>query len=90
MAYRVEGQSVTLYLDCVKLVTLDVLRGPDPEVSLEGVTVFGTRLLDDDVFEVGMQICASVYMCVCLRMLCSKTWSELRTKDELNGGERER
>lgn len=54
MAYSVEGQSVTLYLDCVRLDTLDLLRGHDPHVSTEGVTVFGTRLLDEDVFEVGI------------------------------------
>uniref|UniRef100_A0A8D3BL76 Fibrillar collagen NC1 domain-containing protein n=1 Tax=Scophthalmus maximus TaxID=52904 RepID=A0A8D3BL76_SCOMX len=54
VAYSVEGQSVTLYLDCVRLDTLDLLRGHDPHVSTEGVTVFGTRLLDEDVFEVGI------------------------------------
>lgn len=71
VAYSVEGQSVTLYLDCAKLDTLDLLRGYDPQVSIEGVTVFGTRLLDDDVFEVGILMCASVHMrvCVSLRML---------------------
>lgn len=53
MAYSVEGESVTLYLDCAKLDTIELLRGPDPQVSIEGVTVFGTRLLDDYVFEVG-------------------------------------
>lgn len=52
IAYSVEGQSVTLYLDCVKLDTLDLLRGPEPHISTDGVVVFGTRLLDDDVFEV--------------------------------------
>uniref|UniRef100_A0A8C9WZ00 Collagen, type V, alpha 3b n=1 Tax=Sander lucioperca TaxID=283035 RepID=A0A8C9WZ00_SANLU len=55
VAYSVEGQSVTLYLDCVKLDTLDLLRGQDPHVSTEGVTVFGTRLLDEDVFEGDIQ-----------------------------------
>uniref|UniRef100_A0A8D3CES1 Fibrillar collagen NC1 domain-containing protein n=1 Tax=Scophthalmus maximus TaxID=52904 RepID=A0A8D3CES1_SCOMX len=55
VAYSVEGQSVTLYLDCVRLDTLDLLRGHDPHVSTEGVTVFGTRLLDEDVFEGDIQ-----------------------------------
>lgn len=54
VAYSVLGQTVTLYLDCVKLDTLDLLRGFDPHVSTEGVTVFGTRLLDEGVFEVGL------------------------------------
>lgn len=52
MAYSVEGQKVTLYLDCQKVATLDLPRGPEPRVSTEGVTVFGTRLLDEEVFEV--------------------------------------
>uniref|UniRef100_A0A665T583 Collagen, type V, alpha 3b n=1 Tax=Echeneis naucrates TaxID=173247 RepID=A0A665T583_ECHNA len=55
IAYSVEGQSVTLYLDCAKLDTLDLLRGYDPHVSTDGVTVFGTRLLDEDVFEGDIQ-----------------------------------
>lgn len=44
---------MTLYLDCVKHETLELLRGLNPRVSTEGVTVFGTRLLDEGVFEVG-------------------------------------
>ena len=52
MAYSVEGQSVTLYLDCEKVDTMELLRGPDPQISTGGVTVFGTRLLDEEVFEV--------------------------------------
>lgn len=43
-----------MYLDCVKHETLELLRGLDPHVSTEGVTVFGTRLLDEGVFEVGL------------------------------------
>uniref|UniRef100_A0A665TQ44 Collagen, type V, alpha 3b n=1 Tax=Echeneis naucrates TaxID=173247 RepID=A0A665TQ44_ECHNA len=61
IAYSVEGQSVTLYLDCAKLDTLDLLRGYDPHVSTDGVTVFGTRLLDEDVFEVRIPLLA--YVC---------------------------
>lgn len=44
---------MTLYLDCQKVETLDLLRGDNAVVSTDGVTVFGTRLLDEDVFEVG-------------------------------------
>uniref|UniRef100_A0A3Q3FG64 Thrombospondin-like N-terminal domain-containing protein n=1 Tax=Kryptolebias marmoratus TaxID=37003 RepID=A0A3Q3FG64_KRYMA len=51
VAYSVEGQAVTLYLDCEKVDTLDLLRGHEPRVSTDGVTVFGTRLLDEGVFE---------------------------------------
>ncbi|KAJ8367080.1 hypothetical protein AAFF_G00331350 [Aldrovandia affinis] len=55
IAYSVEGKAVTLYLDCQKVQTLDLLRGDDPVVSTEGVTVFGTRLLDEEVFEGDIQ-----------------------------------
>lgn len=47
------GKSVTLYLDCQKIETQRLRRGDDAAVSTDGVTVFGTRLLDKAVFEVG-------------------------------------
>lgn len=47
------GKSVTLYLDCQKMETQSLQRGDDAAVSTDGVTVFGTGLLDKSVFEVG-------------------------------------
>lgn len=44
---------MTLYLDCKKVETVELLRGDNAVVSTEGVTVFGTRLLDEEIFEVG-------------------------------------
>lgn len=55
IAYSVLDKSVTLYVDCQKIETLDLLRGDNAIVSTEGVTVFGTRLLDEDVFEGDIQ-----------------------------------
>ncbi|KAI5620898.1 collagen alpha-3(V) chain precursor [Silurus asotus] len=55
IAYSVDGKTVTLYLDCKKVETLDLHRGDDPVVRTDGVTVFGTRLLDKDVFEGDIQ-----------------------------------
>uniref|UniRef100_A0A3P9NHH6 Thrombospondin-like N-terminal domain-containing protein n=1 Tax=Poecilia reticulata TaxID=8081 RepID=A0A3P9NHH6_POERE len=52
IAYSVLDKTVTLYLDCQKVETLDLQRGDDAVVSTEGVVVFGTRLLDEEVFEV--------------------------------------
>lgn len=49
-----QDKSVTLYLDCQRVETLDLRRGENAEVSTDGVTVFGTRLLDEAVFEVGL------------------------------------
>ncbi|KAL0197057.1 hypothetical protein M9458_005597, partial [Cirrhinus mrigala] len=51
IAFSVEGKSVTLYLDCKKVQTLELMRGDNPVVSTDGVVVFGTRLLDEEVFE---------------------------------------
>lgn len=64
IAYSVEGKSVTLYLDCKKVETLDLHRGDAPVVRTDGVTVFGTRLLDEDVFEVKINTEAG-RRCVC-------------------------
>ncbi|KAI2666046.1 Collagen alpha-1(V) chain [Labeo rohita] len=49
IAYSIEGKSVTLYLDCKKVQTLELMRGDNPAVSTDGVVVFGTRLLDEEV-----------------------------------------
>lgn len=48
-----EGTNVSLLVDCHLLATLPLERGPQPLVSTEGVTIFGARLLDEEVFEVG-------------------------------------
>lgn len=52
IAYSIQGKSITLYLDCKKGQTAELARGDDPVVSTDGVMVFGTRLLDEAVFEV--------------------------------------
>lgn len=61
IAYSVHGKSVTLYLDCKKVQTAELLRGDDPVVSTDGVTVFGTRLLDEAVFEVRSTLAVSYH-----------------------------
>lgn len=53
IAYSVQDKSVTLFLDCELVETLELRRGNSAAVSTEGVTVLGTRLLDEVVFEVG-------------------------------------
>uniref|UniRef100_A0AAY4DSK7 Fibrillar collagen NC1 domain-containing protein n=1 Tax=Denticeps clupeoides TaxID=299321 RepID=A0AAY4DSK7_9TELE len=55
IAYAVKGSSVTLYLDCQKVQTLELLRGGSPVISTDGVTIFGTRLMDQEVFEGDIQ-----------------------------------
>lgn len=66
IAYSVEGKSVTLYLDCKKVDTLDLHRGDDPVVRTDGVTVFGSRLLDGEVFEVNLtRKVKACRLCIC-------------------------
>lgn len=78
LAYSVEGQKVTLFLDCQEVATLDLPRGENPKVSTDGVTVFGTRLLDEEVFEVRVWkcLCETWHMtssvCVCVSWLTSR------------------
>lgn len=67
MALSVEGQVVTLWLDCMPAATLPLARGLRPVVSTEGITVFGARLMDEEVFQVwslgrGEGVCVPLFM----------------------------
>uniref|UniRef100_A0A663DMI3 Thrombospondin-like N-terminal domain-containing protein n=1 Tax=Aquila chrysaetos chrysaetos TaxID=223781 RepID=A0A663DMI3_AQUCH len=55
VALAVKGTNVSLLVDCHLLATLPLERGPQPLVSTEGVTIFGARLLDEEVFEGDVQ-----------------------------------
>ncbi|KYO30129.1 hypothetical protein Y1Q_0017394 [Alligator mississippiensis] len=55
VALSVEGQVVTLWLDCMPAATLPLARGLRPVVSTEGITVFGARLMDEEVFQGDVQ-----------------------------------
>lgn len=52
MAISVHKQSVTLIVDCKKQVTRKLARSPNPVIDTKGIVVFGTRILDEEVFEV--------------------------------------
>lgn len=43
---------MTLLLDCKKKMTRPLPRGNNAEVDTNGITVFGARLLDEEVFQV--------------------------------------
>lgn len=47
-----EKKSVTIIVDCKKKLTKPLKRSDRAVISTEGITVFGTRILDDEVFEV--------------------------------------
>ena len=52
MAISVSKKNVTLLLDCKKKMTRPLARGNHAEVDTNGITVFGARLLDEEVFQV--------------------------------------
>uniref|UniRef100_W5LKT5 Thrombospondin-like N-terminal domain-containing protein n=1 Tax=Astyanax mexicanus TaxID=7994 RepID=W5LKT5_ASTMX len=52
VAISVEKKSVTMIVDCKKKVTRPLNRSDRSVINTDGITVFGTRILDEDVFEV--------------------------------------
>lgn len=60
MAISVHKQTITLILDCQKKTAQKLLRSPSPIIDTKGIIVFGTRILDEEVFEVS---CVSI-ICV--------------------------
>lgn len=53
IAFSVSKKNVTLLVDCKKKMTRPLPRGNNAEVDTNGITVFGARLLDEEVFQVG-------------------------------------
>ncbi|KAI4816315.1 hypothetical protein KUCAC02_008642, partial [Chaenocephalus aceratus] len=51
VAISVHKQTITLILDCKKKTTQKLLRSPHPIIDTKGIVVFGTRILDEEVFE---------------------------------------
>jgi len=52
IAISVSKKNVTLLLDCKKKMTRPLPRGNNAAVDTNGITVFGARLLDEEVFQV--------------------------------------
>lgn len=52
MAISVEKKSITMIVDCKKKISKPLNRSNKPVISTDGITVFGTRILDEEVFEV--------------------------------------
>lgn len=52
MAISVEKKSITMIVDCKKKISKPLDRSKKPVISTDGITVFGTRILDEEVFEV--------------------------------------
>uniref|UniRef100_A0A3B3RJY2 Laminin G domain-containing protein n=1 Tax=Paramormyrops kingsleyae TaxID=1676925 RepID=A0A3B3RJY2_9TELE len=52
VAVSVHKQTVSMILDCKKKITRQLKRSAHPIIDTKGIVVFGTRILDEDVFEV--------------------------------------
>ncbi|KAK9404012.1 collagen alpha-1XI chain-like [Crotalus adamanteus] len=55
VAISVEKKSVTMIVDCKKKTTKPLERSSPAVVDTNGITVFGTRILDEEVFEGDIQ-----------------------------------
>uniref|UniRef100_A0A3Q2SPQ3 Laminin G domain-containing protein n=1 Tax=Fundulus heteroclitus TaxID=8078 RepID=A0A3Q2SPQ3_FUNHE len=55
VAISVHKQTITLILDCKKKTSQKLLRSPHPVIDTKGIIVFGTRILDEEVFEGDIQ-----------------------------------
>lgn len=66
MAISVHKQTITLILDCKKKTAQKLLRSPNPIIDTKGIIVFGTRILDEEVFEVGNVLLIYVLLLVLL------------------------
>ncbi len=57
MAISVEKKTVTIIVDCKKKITKHLLRSDHATINTNGITVFGTRILDEEVFQVKFPVC---------------------------------
>uniref|UniRef100_A0A3B3RM46 Laminin G domain-containing protein n=1 Tax=Paramormyrops kingsleyae TaxID=1676925 RepID=A0A3B3RM46_9TELE len=55
VAVSVHKQTVSMILDCKKKITRQLKRSAHPIIDTKGIVVFGTRILDEDVFEGDIQ-----------------------------------
>uniref|UniRef100_A0A673ZH66 Collagen, type XI, alpha 1a n=1 Tax=Salmo trutta TaxID=8032 RepID=A0A673ZH66_SALTR len=55
VAISVEKKTVTIIVDCRQKITKPLLRSDRAAINTNGITVFGTRILDEDVFQGDIQ-----------------------------------
>uniref|UniRef100_A0A8C2FHA4 Collagen, type XI, alpha 2 n=1 Tax=Cyprinus carpio TaxID=7962 RepID=A0A8C2FHA4_CYPCA len=51
IAFSVQKKNITLILDCKNRITKTLPRSNNPVLDTKGITVFGARLLDEEVFQ---------------------------------------
>uniref|UniRef100_A0A8C9X8I4 Collagen, type XI, alpha 1a n=1 Tax=Sander lucioperca TaxID=283035 RepID=A0A8C9X8I4_SANLU len=55
VAISVEKKTVTIIVDCKKKIIKPLLRSDHGSINTNGITVFGTRILDEEVFQGDIQ-----------------------------------
>ncbi|XP_073705528.1 uncharacterized protein [Garra rufa] len=55
VAISIEKKTVTMIVDCKKKITKPLSRNDHAIINTDGITVFGTRILDEEVFEGDIQ-----------------------------------
>uniref|UniRef100_A0A8K9Y616 Fibrillar collagen NC1 domain-containing protein n=1 Tax=Oncorhynchus mykiss TaxID=8022 RepID=A0A8K9Y616_ONCMY len=55
VAISVEKKTVTIIVDCKQKITKPLLRSDRASINTNGITVFGTRILDEEVFQGDIQ-----------------------------------
>lgn len=70
MAISVEKQTVTIVVDCKKQISKPLLRSERPTIYTNGITVFGTRILDEEVFQVRLALGFCVFFFVSVVTYC--------------------
>lgn len=51
VAISIEKKTVTMIVDCKKKITKPLNRDDHAIINTDGIAVFGTRILDESVFE---------------------------------------
>ncbi|KAF7647046.1 hypothetical protein LDENG_00178510 [Lucifuga dentata] len=62
VAISVEKKMVTIIVDCKKKITKPLLRSDQASINTNGITVFGTRILDEEVFQVYLEFLTALPM----------------------------
>lgn len=56
MAISVDKKTVTIIADCKKKIIKPLPRSDHASIDTNGITVFGTRILDEEVFQVKFSV----------------------------------
>ena len=75
IALSIHRKNVTLILDCKKKMTTFLDRSNHPVIDVNGIIVFGTRILDEEVFEVSRGLGCPVHLGR-MPVLSSGTWGQ--------------